>query len=774
MKYFLRFFSILALSAFALMALAANGAIPPPEKAFPASATSIGPNLIAVRWDIKPGFYLYAGRFAFNSKTPGISLGKPELPPATIKHDPFLGEEAVFIHPVIIRIPLQRRSITARTALTLTAIAQGCKVNSVCYPPFTQNLRVDLPSSAAKPVAASRDVLASLAEGSQSTNFLPPNQAFQLHVEVLSPNHIKLRWTIAPGYHLYRNQMRIKLAHAPGLRLGQYELPPGKIIHDAFLGRLAIYPKPFSITIPILRATPNATIGALTVRYQGCANKGICYPPITKNLTFNLAGSASIVSATKAPLSTEKTFNNPNEQGHLARFLLSKPLWMSLGLFFLLGLGLAFTPCVFPMIPILSGIIVGQKKIPTARRAFVLTLVYVLAMALTYTVVGVIVGLTGASVQSWLQNPWALTTFALILVLLALSMFGLFELQMPNFIQGRLTQISNRQRGGTLLGVAIMGFLSALIVGPCITAPLTAALLVIANTGNALLGGLGLFSLGLGMGAPLLVIGTLGGEFLPRAGIWMNAIKDLFGILLLAVAIWMVSRFLPDWATALLSAFLIIGSGIYLGALEPIPVGRSGWSRLWKTSGFIFLFWGCLILIGIAAGGNSLLTPLQDLFTTSSSPAPRTGMASGKKMEHFHIIHSLPELRQALAIAKGHPVLLDFYADWCVSCKELDAYTFSNPAVKQALSRFVLLRADVTADTPPGQALLQHFGLFGPPGIIFFLDSMDMNCAIFASLAICHLAIFLSSSPEFHDRYAMSRVLPESDNQSKWILSLIF
>lgn len=343
-----------------------------------------------------------------------------------------------------------------------------------------------------------------------------------------------------------------------------------------------------------------------------------------------------------------------------------------------------------------------------------LSLAYVLALALTYTIVGVLVGLTGASIQAWFQNPWVLSAFAAVFVLLALSMFGFYDLQMPNFVQSRLATFSNQQRGGTLIGAAVMGFLSALIVGPCVTAPLVAALLVIANTGNAVLGGVSLFSLSLGMGAPLLVIGTLGGRLMPRAGPWMEAIKAVFGVLMLAVAIYMLSRILPDWATAALSALLLTASGIYLGALEPVGHG-SGWRKLWKASGFVILLWGALILIGVAAGGGGVLTPLKGMFTQNANG----GGVAAPKLE-FKRVSSIQALDAALAAAKGRPVMLDFYADWCVSCKELEAYTFSDPAVKKALSGFVLLQADVTANSPAEEALLKHFGLFGPPAILFF------------------------------------------------------
>ncbi|APZ42127.1 protein-disulfide reductase DsbD [Acidihalobacter ferrooxydans] len=570
-------------------------------------------------------------------------------------------------------------------------------------------------SGAGNPLAALTGALGG------GNKFLPPGEAFKLSLRPAGDNQLIAHWDVAQGYHLYREQIHFSLKNSPGLSLGKIALPPGKVINDQFLGRLAVYPKPFSVDIPVKRAAGAAASGTLVVRYQGCADKGICYPPITRDVPFTLvAAQASKVAAqppaastTARPTSAQPAISGTTEQDRLARFLLDKPLWVSLGLFFLIGLGLAFTPCVFPMIPILSGIIVGQKEAPSTARAFVLSLVYVLAMALTYTVAGVIVGLTGAGIQVWFQNPWVLSAFAAIFVLLSLSMFGFYELQMPGFIQSRLAAISNRQQGGTLIGVAVMGFLSALIVGPCVTAPLVAALLVIASTGNAVLGGLSLFALSLGMGAPLLLIGTAGGKLLPRAGAWMDAIKAVFGVALLGVAIWMLSRFLPGWATAVPSALLLIASGIYLGALD--SVAGSGWRKLWKASGFTLLLWGSLILIGVAAGGSSLLTPLKGLI--GSGAAPGNGATHALA---FKRIKNLQDLKAALATANGRPVMLDFEADWCVACKEMAANTFSDPAVQQALSGFVLLQADVTSNDAADQALLKHFGLFGPPGIIFF------------------------------------------------------
>jgi thiol:disulfide interchange protein DsbD len=424
--------------------------------------------------------------------------------------------------------------------------------------------------------------------------------------------------------------------------------------------------------------------------------------------------------ATPTPAVTQATpAGEPiSEQDSIAASLASGNIILTLLTFFGLGLLLAFTPCVFPMIPILSGIIIGQGEKITTGKAFSLSLAYVLAMAATYTVAGVLAGLFGANIQVWFQNPWVLGVFAGIFVLLSLSMFGFYELQMPNAIQSRLTEVSNKQKGGSLVGAAIMGLLSALIVGPCVTAPLVGALIYIGQTGDAVLGGAALFFLSLGMGAPLLVIGTSAGKLLPRAGAWMDATKAVFGVLLLGVAIWLIERVIPEAVTLVLAAALLIISAIYMGALEPIREAASGWMRLWKGIGIIMLIWGAIMLFGAASGGSDLLQPLKGIH--GSSAAMTTEQAQNEL--HFRKVKSLADLEQAVDEARGNgqPVMFDFYADWCVSCKEMEKYTFTDPGVQKALEGVMLLQADVTANDAQDKELLANFGIIGPPAILFF------------------------------------------------------
>jgi thiol:disulfide interchange protein DsbD len=458
------------------------------------------------------------------------------------------------------------------------------------------------------------------------------------------------------------------------------------------------------------------------VKYQGCSEiSGICYPPQTKKFTVKIS---PVSAAQAAALATDQAASGASsepvsEQDEIANALRSGDTWLTLLIFFGAGLLLALTPCVFPMIPILSGIIVGQGTEITTRKAFLLSLVYVLAMALTYTVVGVLVGLSGENIQAWFQNPWIIGSFTAIFVALSFSMFGFYELQMPSSIQNKLASISNSQQGGNIAGVAIMGFLSALIVGPCVTAPLVGALIYIAETGDAVLGGMALFSLSMGMGAPLLLIGASAGKLLPKAGAWMEAVKAVFGVLLLALAIWLLDRVVPVEVTMILSAALIIVSAIYMGAIDNIEDGASGWKKLWKGTGMVMLIYGIIILIGVASGGNSLMQPLKGLSLGG-------GVGGGTQQQvtklAFTKIKGVEGLNAELAKAKeaGKPVMLDFYADWCVSCKEMEAFTFSDPAVHAALDGVTLLKADVTADDEKDKALNKHFGIFGPPAIMFF------------------------------------------------------
>jgi len=547
--------------------------------------------------------------------------------------------------------------------------------------------------------------------GGASDEPLPPDQAFIFSATVEDAHNLRVRWDIADGYYLYRKRFSFNLENADGVEIGPFDLPHGEEKHDDAFGLMEVFHHEMETIIPLQRTNLAALPITLKVNYQGCAEMGFCYPPMKQQLVLALPKA-------DAPAAPRPVVSEPYEsdQDRYARSLAEDNILLSMLSFFGLGLLLTFTPCVFPMIPILSSIIAGQGSTITTGRAFTLSLVYVLAMAMTYTVAGLMAGLFGSNLQAAFQNPWVLSSFSAIFVLLALSMFGFYELQMPQAIQSRLTNLSNKQQGGSYIGVGIMGFLSALIVGPCIAAPLAGALIYIGQTGNAALGGLALFSLAMGMGAPLLLIGTSAGKLLPKAGPWMNAVKAVFGVLLLGVAIWMLERIIPTSISLALWAILLIVSAVYLGAFERLQPEAGGWHKLWKGLGIVILIYGAMLLIGALSGGSNMLQPLGNLSVGANGNAPQ------KRHLEFTRIKGVEGLQAAIAqaSAQNKPVMLDFYADWCVSCVEMDEKTFTDPAVQAALKNTVLLQADVTLNDDRDKALLEAFGLFGPPSILFF------------------------------------------------------
>ena len=533
---------------------------------------------------------------------------------------------------------------------------------------------------------------------------LPPEQAFAFAEPSYDGQALHLHWNIAPHHYLYRGKLVARLHTTEGVSSGEVQLPSGKVKHDDFFGEVEALYDQADISIPLQRSnTTQPARFQLEVGWQGCAEGLVCYPPETKVFEAVLpavsAGQAvstpsmSLKESASAEMATEAT-----------------PFAVSLLVFLGLGLLLAFTPCVFPMIPILSGIIVGQQDL-TPRKAFSLSLVYVLAMAVTYTLAGILAALFGENLPATFQNPWVIGAFSSIFVLLALSMFGFYELQMPAALQLRLNALSNRQTGGSLLGVAIMGMLSALIVGPCIAPPLAAALLYIGQSGEVIRGGMQLFTLSIGMGIPLLLVGTSLGKWLPKSGAWMETVRAVFGVLLLGVAIWMLERVLPAALVLPLWATLLVISAVFMGALSHLPEHSSGWRKCWQGVGILLLVHGSLLLVGSAGGGTDLLHPLRGLM------AGQTQMATGLT---FTPVQSVAGLQQALADARGKPVMLDIYADWCVSCKEMEEKTYPAPAVQSALQGAVLLKVDVTQNTTEDKALLRQLGLFGPPAVLFF------------------------------------------------------
>jgi thiol:disulfide interchange protein DsbD len=559
----------------------------------------------------------------------------------------------------------------------------------------------------AVPAAATAQGL--LGAASNQDQFLPVDEAFVLIATPDGGEQVALDWQVAPGYYLYRHRVNAKTT-TPGFELGEVSMPDGKKKTDEFFGDVEVYYDTLNATVPVTRPDDASSL-EITVGYQGCADAGLCYPPVAKTIALEMPPPGTPARA-QAP-------GMVAEQDRLATLIADGGLLVVMAIFFGSGLLLAFTPCVLPMIPILSGIIAGQGAAATPRRSFMLSVVYVLGMALTYTIAGAAFAAAGQQAQAFFQQPWIIIAFAALFVVLALAMFGLFDLRIPAALETRLSAVSGRQKAGSFVGTAIMGALSALVVTACVAPPMVAALAVIGQTGDVVRGALALFAMAIGMGSPLLLVGVAGGRFMPHAGPWMTTIKTLFGVLFLAVAVWMLERILPGSLTLALWALLVIVGGYYFGGFGRQATGTDTWRLIARGAGLAAIVWGVIMLVGAAAGGHDPLQPLRG----ATLPGLGTrGAPVGAEELPFRKVATIAELDNELAAAKaaGQPVMLDFYADWCVSCKEMVKYTFSVAGVQQDLAGFVLLKADVTANNEADQALLRRFGVYGPPTTAFF------------------------------------------------------
>lgn len=582
-------------------------------------------------------------------------------------------------------------------------------------------------------------LLALLAGSARADDFLDPEQAFKVEAQLVGDREVQLNFTIAPGYYMYRDQFKLD---APGAKLGEIAWPtPKRKFDETFQKEVETYREHLTLKVPV-EALESAPM-KLRLTGQGCADKGLCYPPMTSELVLGLKGFGGdgavkiaaaadamsgfgVSNAVASPQAADAgetaaspagaTAASPVAAGStLDQILASRQLWLIIGSFFVAGVILSLTPCVLPMLPILSSIIVGQGAAPSRLRGFLLAFSYSLGMALLYTALGVAAGLAGGGLAAYLQKPWVLALFALLLVGFSLSMFGVYEIQLPSRFTGGISDATQRLPAGKFFSVFVMGALSALIVSPCVAAPLAGALVYISQTGDVMLGGAALFALAWGMSVPLLLLGVSAGTLLPRAGPWMEAVKYFFGLLLLAVALWIVQPVLSPVIAQLLWGALLIAVAALLGLFQRAEANTPGvWLR--KSAAMAAMVFGVAQFVGVAAGGTDTLKPLAGVFASGRATGATTGAEAAVS---FRKVRSVAELDEALRTA-GKPVMLDFYADWCVSCKEMERFTFTEARVQAKLAGALLLKADVTANNAEDRELLKRFKLFGPPGTIFF------------------------------------------------------
>ncbi len=670
---------------------------------------------IEASWKIAAGYYMYRDKFKFESLDPSLVLKAAVIPAGKKKADPTFGTVETHTNAVIIRLPIGQRTHNAQT-VKLRITAQGCNEPiGVCYPPLVKELSVTLP---ALKVAATETKsggikslkdLVGLIEPGGNQEFLPPDQAFKLVTEVTDAHTVTARVRIAQGYYLYRDKSSAKLVRGDGVQLGKPDITRGQVKDDPYLGKTEVVHDELRIHIPLERKNPSATNVELEIGYQGCAEKGICYPPETKKISLRLPA----VGTDKPAILTAKT-KPPKVEGETYLSLILAA--------FGAGLLLTFTPCVLPMVPILSGMIVrsGDQTLSKTQAGLV-SYSYVLGTAVTYTAAGVLAGATGEQLQAYFQNPWAIGAFASILFLLALSMFGLYELQMPSFIQSKLHYHSHKLKGGSFLGAFGLGLVSALIVGACVSPVLIGVLGVAITNADPLLGGGIMFAMAHGQGVALVAAGIGAGFLLPKAGAWMDRIKYVFGVMLVGVAIYLLG-YLPQVPVLLLWSVLLIVTAVYMSATQPLPTDADGWRFLWKGLGTFLLLWGGLALLGGLLGERDVLRPVPlGKFATVATGVPDSA-ANAATGELFHRFTQLADIEQAMARARqqGKPVILDYYADWCTDCLRMEATTFKDPRVVTALKRFELLQANVTDNNDAAKTVKKKFSVLGPPAMLIF------------------------------------------------------
>ena len=715
----------------------------PPDQAFKFDAVVEG-NSIKATWTSADDYYMYRAKFGFKSETNGTELGEAEYPKGKMKHgikpDGTEGEVETFGGSVSINVPIKA---SAGGSITLVALGQGCAEKlGVCYPPQKRKFEITLPviakASAATSTAVSGVQSLSSQLGLDSTatgdDPLPPSEAFIVDTRIVN-NMVHATWTVANDYYMYRDKFGIE-SNTPGVSFGKADVPAGKLKHgirpDGTEGEVETFSGSVTIKFPILASQPGITSIAFAVLGQGCAETlGICYPPQKRPqsltaesaLPIMIAAAGGEATETKsiAPKQTGSDKEFVSEQDKATQILASGETIEIIFYFFLGGLALAFTACMYPMIPILSSIIVGQGEKVTTVHAFNLSLFYVLSMAVTFGVMGAaFAGIAkGINLQAVFQSPWILVPFSLVFVLLAMSMFGFYSIQMPASFQGKLSQISSSQKGGSYIGVIIMGALSALIIGPCAGPVIIGALAYVASEGDVFLGFLSMFVMGLGLGLPLMFVGTSHGKFLPKAGGWMDTVKYAAGVVLLAIALLFLERvsFMPAMLIMLLWSALLIIAGIYMGALDQIKEGASGWHKLWKGLGLVFILYGAVVMLGGLTGARNVSDPMHGSKLTMGGGSQHAQAELGFK--HIKTAEDLQrELDQAKALGKF--VMLDFYADWCTYCKEFEDYVFTDPNVQSLLADFVLIQADVTANDKQDQSLLNKTGVIAPPAILFW------------------------------------------------------
>ena len=549
----------------------------------------------------------------------------------------------------------------------------------------------------------------------QDDNPLPANKAFSLDAVAIDPTTISIRWLVQKDYYLYKDKFTIT---ADGATIASILYPPASVRTDEFFGEVSIYDRPIEVVVNLENISSKNI--KLSLTYQGCWKGGVCYPPQEASHTIQLPNIEQLINPDSVVVASPEQLSN---EEMTAKALFQKGgLALLIGAF-LAGLALSYTPCVYPMVPILSGIIIGQKESPGAAKSVLMALVFVVSMSLAYALFGATAGYFGAGVnlQALLQTPWVLVVFSLIFVVLAFSMFGYYAIQLPKNLQNKITQLSNKQNGGGFLGVAIMGFLSALIVGPCVTPFLATALSYVIAEGSATRGAMALFAMGLGMGAPLIVICGWGVNALPKAGPWMTKVNHVFGVLMLAVALYLLDRIIPPLISLALWASLLTIAPIGLGAFSGLTATKDAWKRVFKGASLLVFAYGLFLWLLVARGGGDLVSPLAGLSFETNTAAP-----IGVK---FDTLKNNAQLGLAIAETDkpGQLLLLKFYADWCVSCKKLERTVFSNPSVVNELTESTNLTADVTDNNAYNQALMARFNIAGPPAVLFFVNGKEQR-----------------------------------------------